>query len=83
MTAKLFKNGNSKAIRIPKDFLDNDVELVDIKKEEDKIIITPKKNLLDELFELIESNKDITKNFLNDRNQPLPQEREIFWCYIC
>jgi antitoxin VapB len=78
MTAKLFKNGNSKAIRIPKDFLDNDVELVDIKKEEDKIIITPKKNLLDELFELIESNKDITKNFLNDRNQPLPQEREIF-----
>jgi antitoxin VapB len=78
MTAKLFKNGNSKAIRIPKDFLDNDVELVDIKKEEDKIIITPKKNLLDELFELIKSNKDITKNFLNDRNQPLPQEREIF-----
>ena len=78
MTAKLFKNGNSKAIRIPKDFLDNDVELVDIKKEGDKIIITPKKNLLDELFQLIESNKDITKDFLNDRNQPFPQEREIF-----
>ena len=78
MTAKLFKNGNSKAIRIPKDFLDNDVELVDIKKEGDKIIITPKKNLLDELFQLIESNKDITNDFLSDRNQPFPQEREIF-----
>jgi virulence-associated protein VagC len=33
---------------------------------------------LEKLFELIENNKDITKDFLNDRNQPLPQEREIF-----
>jgi len=78
MTVKLFKNGNSKAIRIPKNFLDNDIELVEIKKDGDKIIITPKKNSLDELFEMIENNKDITNNFLNDRNQPLPQEREIF-----
>jgi len=78
MTVKLFKNGNSKAIRIPKNFLDNDIELVEIKKEGDKIIITPKKNSLDELFEMIENNKDITSNFLNDRNQPLPQERKIF-----
>jgi len=78
MTVKLFKNGNSKAIRIPKNFLDNDIELVEIKKEGDKIIITPKKNSLDELFEMIENNKDITNDFLNDRNQPLPQERDIF-----
>lgn len=78
MTAKIFKNGHSKAIRIPKEFLDNQVELVEITKEENKIIITPKKNTLDELFELIEKNKKITKDFLNDRNQPLPQEREIF-----
>jgi len=78
MTAKLFKNGNSKAIRIPKNFLDNDLELVEITKEGHKIIITPKQNPVDELFELIENNKDITNDFLNDRNQPLPQEREIF-----
>ena len=78
MTAKLFKNGNSKAVRIPKEFLDNDVELVEITKEGNKIIITPKQNSLNELFELIENNKDITNDFLNDRNQPMPQEREIF-----
>jgi antitoxin VapB len=43
MTAKVFKNGNSKAIRIPKNFLDNDIDLVEITKEGNKIIITPKK----------------------------------------
>jgi antitoxin VapB len=78
MTTKLFKNGNSKAIRIPKEFLDPNIELVEITKENDKIIITPKKNTLDELFELIEKNKNITKDFLVNRNQPTPQKREIF-----
>ena len=78
MIAKLFKNGNSKAVRIPKEFLENDIDLVEITKKGEQIIITPKKNSFDELFELIEKNKNITKDFLNDRNQPLPQEREIF-----
>ncbi len=78
MTAKLFKNGNSKAIRIPKEFLDDNTELVEITKEGNKIVITPKKNTIDELFELIEQNKNITKGFLTDRNQPKLQEREIF-----
>ena len=78
MTAKLFKNGNSKAIRIPKEFLDDNIELVEITKEGDKIVITPKKNTINELFELIEQNKNITKDFLTDRNQPKLQEREIF-----
>ncbi len=78
MTAKLFKNGNSKAIRIPKEFLDSDIELVEITKEGNKIVITPKKNNLDELFELIEQNKNATRDFLKSRNQPMPQKREIF-----
>lgn len=78
MVVKLFKNGNSKAVRIPKRFLEDDVELVEITKKGEQIIITPKKNSFDKLFELIEKNKDVTKDFLNDRNQPLPQKREIF-----
>ena len=78
MVVKLFKNGSSKAVRIPKRFLEDDVELVEITKKGEQIIITPKKNSFDELFELIEKNKDVTKDFLNDRNQPLPQKREIF-----
>ena len=78
MIVKIFDNGNSKAIRIPKKFLDKDVELVEIEKIGNKIIITPKKNSIDELFKLIEQNRDITEDFLKDRNQPLPEEREIF-----
>jgi len=37
-----------------------------------------KKKLIDKLFELIKSNKSITKNFLNNRNQPLLQKRKMF-----
>ncbi len=79
MLVKVFKNGNSKAVRIPKSFLSEDIELLEITKKDNKIILTPKtKSSLDELFELIEKNKDITKDFLDDRKQPLPQERDIF-----
>lgn len=77
MIAKIFKSGNSRAIRIPKGVLEN-VELVELEIKDDKIIITPKNNNIDKLFELIEKNKDITKDFLNDRLQPLPQERDLF-----
>jgi len=44
MIAKVFKSGNSKAIRIPKGVLDN-VDLVELTIKKDKIIITPKKAL--------------------------------------
>ena len=78
MTAKLFKNGNSKAVRIPKDFLEDDVEIVEIYKRGKEIVITPKKGTLEELFNIIQKNKEITKGFMNNREQPLPQQREIF-----
>jgi virulence-associated protein VagC len=77
MTARIFKSGNSKAIRIPKGILD-DVDIVELDIKGDKIIITPKKNSLDELFNLIEANKDLTKDFLINRNQPSVQKRELF-----
>jgi virulence-associated protein VagC len=76
MVAKIFKSGNSKAIRIPKGVLEGE-DIVELIIKNDKIIITPKKNSLDKLFELIEQNKEITKDFLDDRNQPLPQDRGV------
>jgi len=45
MLVKVFKNGNSKAIRIPKSFLDEDVKLLEITKKDNKIILTPKSEL--------------------------------------
>jgi antitoxin component of MazEF toxin-antitoxin module len=40
--------------------------MVEFTIKNDKIIITPKKNFLDKLFKLIEQNKEITKDFLDD-----------------
>jgi len=77
MIAKIFKSGNSRAIRIPKGVLE-DVDIVEMEIKDNKIIITPKKSKIDELFELIEKNKNVTKDFLDDRFQPLPQKRDLF-----
>ena len=77
MVAKIFKSGNSRAIRIPKGVLEN-TKFVEIKIEGDRLIIEPKKTTLDELYEQIEKNREFTQDFLNDRNQPKPQERELF-----
>jgi virulence-associated protein VagC len=71
MITKVFKIGNFKAIQIPKGVLEG-VDMVELTIKNDKIIITPKKSSLNELFELIEQNREITKDFLDDRDQPLP-----------
>jgi virulence-associated protein VagC len=76
MITKVFKIGNFKAIQILKGVLEG-VDMVKLTIKNNKIIITPKKNSLDKLFELIEQNKKITKDFLDDRNQSLPQDRGV------
>ncbi len=78
MTAKVFKNGNSRAIRIPKGILPEDIDEVIIEKMGDGLIIKPKRNNIDLLFELIENNKNITDGFLDERNQPPVQNRDLF-----
>lgn len=75
---KIFKSGNSFAIRLPKDYY-IDTEEVYITKQDDKLIIFPEKNKWDVLFEILAELEDTeVKDFLKDRNQPKPQEREIF-----
>jgi len=74
--AKVFKNGRSQAIRIPKEFrVDSDE--VYIEKVGDSLIIKPKyKDKWDSFFEKLE-NID-SKDFLLDRNEPKIQDRELF-----
>lgn len=74
--AKVFKNGRSQAIRIPKEFrVDSDE--VYIKKIGDTLIIEPKKS--DKWDSFFEKLKEIdTKDFMKKREQPPLQEREIF-----
>lgn len=74
MTAKVFKNGRSQAIRLPKEYR-VDCEEVYIEKVGHSLVIVPKEK----------SKWDIMKNAIEDfdgleiqREQPPLQERDLF-----
>ena len=75
MEARVFKSGNSQAVRIPKEMrLDTDV--VEIFKRGDEIILKPRVKSLSEAFKLL---GDMPDDFLeNGREDDTPQERDIF-----
>jgi antitoxin VapB len=74
--AKVFQNGRSQAIRIPKEFR-VDTSEVYIEKVGDTLIIKPKKeHKWDDFFDMLEEVD--TSDFLVDRKD-LPQDgKEIF-----
>ncbi len=72
-TAKVFKSGNSQAVRLPKEFR-LDCDQVYISKIDNKIILVPvQKSPLDILFEGLAEFSD---DFMSDRQQPDEQTRE-------
>ncbi len=74
--AKVFQNGQSQAIRIPKEFRVNSDEVY-IEKVDDTLIIKPKsKDKWDSFFQELE--KIDTDDFLAKREQLPVQERELF-----
>ena len=71
--AKLFQNGNSQAVRLPKEFRMPGNE-VKISKKGDQIIIEPLETTWDALFE---SLAEFPEDFMEEgRNQPAVQNRE-------
>jgi len=71
--AKLFQNGNSQAVRLPKEFRMPGNE-VKIYKKGNQIIIEPLETTWDELFE---SLAEFPEDFMEEgRNQPAAQNRE-------
>lgn len=71
--AKLFQNGNSQAVRLPKEFRMPGNE-VKIYKKGDQIIIEPLETTWDALFE---SLAEFPEDFMEEgRNQPAVQNRE-------
>jgi len=73
--AKLFKNGNSQAVRLPKAFRipGNEVKIF---KKGNQIVIEPIETTWDSL---LESLSEFPEDFLKDgRNQPSMQKRESF-----
>jgi len=72
--AKIFKNGRSQAVRLPKKYRVDDSEVY-IKKFEDVILLIPK----DSGWKVMEDSlKYFTDDFMNERNQPGFQDRTDF-----
>jgi len=74
VTTRVFKSGNSQAVRIPKEF-QFDVDEVEIIRRGDELIIRPKKDNIADVFDLITKFSD---DFMQDgREDPPPQERNF------
>ncbi len=74
-TAKIFKSGNSQAVRLPKE-LQFDVSEVEIFRRGDEIVLRKKPQNLTRVFELL---SDMSEDFMeNGRRQPSMQKREPF-----
>ena len=71
-TAKLFKNGESQAVRLPKEFRFAGDEVF-IKRMGSAVVLLPKSKSWDTL---IASLPKFSPDFMNERDQPAQQERE-------
>lgn len=70
-TAKLFKNGESQAVRLPKEFRFEGDEVL-IKKSGNAVVLLPKKKSWDSL---VESLTQFSSDFMADRDQPKKNDR--------
>ena len=74
-TAKLFRNGRSQAVRLPKEFRMPGKE-VRVYKEGSRVVLEPLETTWDAMIESLDEFPD---DFLeNGRDQPPVQERESF-----
>lgn len=73
-TTRVFKSGNSQAVRIPQEF-QFDVNEVEIFRRGDEIILRKRPDNLLDVLDLFESLPD---DFMQEgRNDPPPQERDF------
>ena len=75
--AKIFKNGQSQAVRLPKEFRFENQEELFVKKIEDGIILLPKndKSVWDNMFDRLDEFSD---DFMNERVQPTQNREDLF-----
>ncbi|MCX7046276.1 MAG: type II toxin-antitoxin system VapB family antitoxin [Candidatus Sumerlaeota bacterium] len=70
-TAKIFMNGRSQAVRLPKEFRLEDDEVF-VKKMENVVMLIPKKNPWASLASSLDM---FSEDFMKERKQPLAQRR--------
>ena len=73
-TAKVFRNGRSQAIRLPKKYRLPGKDVY-VRKLDQMIVLLPKK---DPWSSLVKSLDRFSEDFLSERNQPVSQKREGF-----
>jgi antitoxin VapB len=71
-TAKIFQNGQSQAVRLPKEFRFDDSEVF-IKKSGNVVQLIPRSDSWNSLFD---SLKKFSRDFMSERIQPEPDKRE-------
>lgn len=71
-TARLFKNGQSQAVRLPKNFR-FEGEKVFIKRVGNAVVLIPYQDSWETLFESLDQFSD---DFMQERKQPASQDRE-------
>lgn len=73
-TAKLFQNGQSQAVRLPKEFRFQGDEVA-IRRVGNAVILQSPANAWDTLFASLD---EFSPDFMEDREQPPVQTREAF-----
>lgn len=73
-TAKLFQNGQSQAVRLPKNFRFDD-DHVFIKKSGNVVMLIPAKDSWETLMKSLDK---FSPDFMAERKQPKTQKRESF-----
>lgn len=72
-TAKIFKNGRSQAVRLPKEFR-FECDEVYIQKQGDKVILSATEPGWDDFFDAVSV---FGEDFVSDREDLMPQERSL------
>jgi antitoxin VapB len=76
-TAKLFQNGQSQAVRLPKEFRFENIKEVFIKKINGMVVLIPKsdKTVWDSMFDNLDNFSD---DFMQTRDEPKQIREELF-----
>ena len=76
-TAKLFQNGQSQAVRLPKEFRFENMKEVFIKKVNGMVILIPKSDtsVWDTMFDRLD---DFSDDFMDTRTQVEQKREELF-----
>jgi antitoxin VapB len=75
VTAKLFRNGRSQAVRLPAKYRFEGADEVFVSKVGDKVVLSAKPSSWDDFFD---AKPEGAQRFLGRRNDRLPQKRRLF-----